>query len=112
MTGYIVTIITLLVIVWDIDGAEINAASIMSAFVLSYNLLLHWPVLFINLGIAVKEASMEVFQFANDWAGTGLDDYSLGVHNIIDLFAALFNWVNPWWWVEEDDGYKWDKMYE
>jgi len=48
----------------------------------------------------------------NDWAGSGLDDYSLGVHNIIDLIVACINWVNPVWWFEDDDGTKWDKMYE
>jgi len=75
-------------------------------------LILHAPILPLNFGIALKEFSMEFFQFAADWAGTGLDDYSLGVHNIVDLIVALFNWVNPIWWFAEDDGTKWDKMYE
>ena len=32
---------------------------------------------------------MEFIQFANDWAGTGLDDWSLGLHNITDFFLAI-----------------------
>ena len=96
----------------DLDGTEIRWVNIYSAMVLSYNLIMHAPILPICLGIAIKEFSMEFIQFVNDYAGTGLDDISLGLHNIVDLIVALFNWVNPLWWVEEDNGDKWDKMWE
>jgi len=109
---YVLGFVTLIVVMWDLDGEEITWASMMSAMVISYNLILHWPILIINTGIAVKEFSMEVFQFSNDWAGTGLDDWSLGFHNVIDLMIAMSNWVNPFWWFAADDGDKWDEMYE
>ena len=110
--GYLFMLVTDLIIMDDLDGTEIRWVNIYSAMVLSYNLIMHAPILPICLGIAIKEFSMEFIQFVNDYAGTGLDDISLGLHNIVDLIVALFNWVNPLWWVEEDNGDKWDKMWE
>ena len=110
--GYLAAFITLVVILDDMDGSDINWVSMYTVMVLSYNLILHAPIILMSIGIAIKEFSMEFIQFANDWAGTGLDDISLGFHNIIDLGIAMTNWLNPWWWVEEDNGDKWDKMYE
>jgi len=47
-----------------------------------------------------------------DVAGTPQDDYSIALHNVEDLFIDLSNWVNPWFWAEEDESGKWDTMYE
>jgi len=110
--GYITAVVTLFVVLDDLDGVDPNWANVFTAMTISYNLILHAPILPLCFGIALKEFSMEFIQFANDWAGTGQDDWSLGLHNVIDLIIALFNWINPWWWFEEDDGSKWDKMYE
>lgn len=110
--GYMMGVVTLFVVAWDLDGAEVTWVGMMTAMVLSYNLILHFPILLIGWGIALKEFSMEFVQMANDWAGTGLDDWSLGAHNVIDLMIACSNWLNPWWWFAEDDGDKWDDMYE
>lgn len=112
MILYAGALVTLFVILDDLDGSEITWVNMFSVMVLSYNLILHAGILPINLGIAAKEFSMEFIQFVNDWAGSGLDDWSLGMHNIIDLFVAMSNWLNPWWWFAEDDGDKWDNMYE
>ena len=109
---YIAALVTLIVILDDMDGQEITLVNMFTVMVLSYNLILHAPIIPLNIGIAIKELSMEFIQFANDWAGTGLDDISLGAHNIIDMGIAMTNWLNPWWWVEEDKGDKWDNMYE
>jgi len=112
MWYFLACFVILMVLINDMDGHEITWDGMFTAFFISYNLLLHWPVLVINFGIAVKELSMEFWQFANDFAGSGLDDTSLGFHNISDLLIALTNWIDPMWWIEEDDGFKWDRMYE
>ena len=109
---YFIGLVTVLDVAWDLDGADVGWAGMMTAMVISYNLLLHAPIMLINAGIVIKEFSMEFIQLANDWAGTGLDDWSLGAHNVIDLVVALSNWINPWWWFAEDNGDKWDDMYE
>ena len=110
--GYMLAMVTVMVIAWDLDGSDITWTGMLTAMTLSYHLILHAPIMFVNFGIAAKEFSMEFVQLANDWAGTGLDDWSLGAHNVVDLVIALCNWINPFWWFAEDDGDKWDDMYE
>jgi len=101
-----------MVILEDLDGAEVTYLNMYTVMVLSYNLILHCPILFINFGIIAKEISMEFIQFLYDVAGTPQDDYSIALHNVEDLFIDLSNWVNPWFWAEEDESGKWDTMYE
>lgn len=57
--GYMLGIVTLMVVAWDLDGAEVTWIGMMTAMVISYNLILHMPILFINFGICTKEFSME-----------------------------------------------------
>lgn len=57
--GYALAVVTLMVVAWDLDGAEVTWVGMMTAMVLSYNLILHAPIMLINIGIAVKEFSME-----------------------------------------------------
>lgn len=83
---YIIFSILLVVILDDLDGAEITYMNMYTVMVLSYNLIFHTPVLAINIGIILKEISMEFIQFMNDVAMTGMDDYSLATHNLLDLF--------------------------
>lgn len=59
--GYFLGVVTLMVVAWDLDGAEVTWVGMMTAMVLSYNLILHAPIMLINLGIAGKEFSMEFF---------------------------------------------------
>lgn len=107
---YIVALVELLVIIDDLDGSEVTFVNMYTVMVLAYNLILHAPIIPVNIAIAAKEGSMEFVQFLNDWAGTGLDDWSLGLHNIVDFFIAIGNWLNPWWWFS--DKKDWDEMYE
>lgn len=100
------------VVLDDMDGSEVTWVSMWTVLCLAYNIIIHAPTLLVDFGIAIKELSMEVIQFGNDWAGTGLDDWSLGLHNIVDMMVAISNWLNPWWWFADDDGDKWDSMYE
>lgn len=84
-----------------------------SVMVLAYNLILHFAILPVNFAIDLKEGSMEVIQFINDWAGTGLDDISLGLHNLVDMFIAITNLINPFWWYSKSNNrHNWDNMYE
>jgi len=110
--GYVFWAGVLIWILDDLDGGEITYTNIYSVMVLAYNLIIHTPVLMINLMIMVKEFSMEFLQLAYDVAGTSEDDYSLTVGNLEYLFIDLSNWVNPWFWAEEDATGKWDEMYE
>ena len=57
--GYALGVVTLLVVAWDLDGSDVTWVGMMTCMVLSYNLILHAPILLINLGIAIKEFSME-----------------------------------------------------
>lgn len=83
---YIALSILLVVILDDLDGAEVTYINMYTVMVLSYNLIFHVPVLAVNVGIILKEISMEFIQFCNDVAMTGMDDYSLATHNLLDLF--------------------------
>jgi len=47
-----------MVILEDLDGAEVTYLNMYTVMVLSYNLILHCPILFINFGIIAKEISM------------------------------------------------------
>lgn len=58
--GYLFALVTDLIILDDLDGSEIRWANVYSAMVLSYNLILHAPILPICIGISIKEFSMEV----------------------------------------------------
>ena len=107
---YVVALVQLLVVIDDLDGSEVTFVNMYTVMVLAYNLILHAPIIPVNMAIAGKELSMEFVQFLNDWAGTGLDDWSLGLHNIVDFFIAIGNWLNPWWWFS--DKKDWDEMYE
>jgi len=97
---YIAFSILLVVILDDLDGSDVTYMSMFTVMTLSYNLIFHTPVLLVNLMIIIKEISMELIQFANEVAGTGMDDYSLATKNILDLFTDIGNWFNPWWWSE------------
>lgn len=109
--SYLFWLVSLLVILDDLDENPVTWVGMFSCMTISYNLLLEAPVLPINIGIALKEASMELIQFANDVAGTGLDDWSLGFHNIVDMMVSMVNWFNPLFWMDEDED-KWETMYE
>ena len=110
---YVALSILLVVILDDLDNSEVTYMSMFTVMTLSYNLILHTPVLLVNLMIIIKEISMEFIQFVNEVAGTGMDDYSLATHNLLDMFTDIFNWVNPWWWAEAvDDPELFDKQYE
>lgn len=56
---YALAIVTLMVVAWDLDGAEITWVGMMTAMVISYNLILHAPILLVNFGICFKEFTME-----------------------------------------------------
>lgn len=75
--------------------------------VLSYNLILHFPVNIVTICVVMKEFSMEFFQFANNMAGTDMDDWSLGFANFLDMFRFVFDLVNPWWW-QSDEKWFWE----
>lgn len=103
------------ILIWvleNLDGSEITYLTMYTVMVLAYNLMLHLPVLAVNLAIILKEISMEFIQFLYDVALTPRDDYSLAIRNFEYLFIDLSNWVNPWFWAEEDATGKWDDMYE
>jgi len=102
MAFYIAAIVVLVDIVENWDHSEIEWATIYTALVISYNLILHFPVNVIFIVMFIKEVSMEFFQFANNLAGTELDDWSLGVANFANMFVFLFDLVNPWWWMSDD----------
>jgi len=93
----------LITILDDLDGHNITYSSVYTVMVLSYNLMFHSPQLIVNFVIILKEATMEGVQFLNDVAGTGMDDYSLLIHNFLDFFVAIGNWFNVWWWIEAVD---------
>jgi hypothetical protein len=57
--GYLAALVTLIVILDDMDGADINFVNMYTVMVLSYNLILHAPIILMSIGIAVKEFSME-----------------------------------------------------
>ena len=59
--GYLFALVTLLVVLDDLDGAQVKWANMYTVMVISYNLILHAPILPLNLGIALKEFSMEFF---------------------------------------------------
>lgn len=77
---------------WEGDyvGLEVGPADMFSAMVLSYNLILTAPILPINFVIALKELSMEWFQFMNKTFGYRSSDVALGFYNLIDLIKAMF----------------------
>ena len=87
----------------DWDNSEVTYTSIYTVMVLSYNLMMHLPILPINLLIVLKELSMEFMQFANNLAGTEFDDWSLGLANFINMFRFVFDIVNPWWWQSDEE---------
>jgi hypothetical protein len=110
---YIALSILLVVILDDLDNSDVTYMSMFTVMTLSYNLILHTPVLLVNLMIIIKEITMEFIQFVNDVAGTGMDDYSLASRNLLDMFTDIFNWFNPWWWAEAvDDPEMFDEQYE
>jgi len=59
--AYLFAFVTLLVILDDLDGSEASWVNVYSVMVLSYNLILHFPVIPMNFAIAIKEFSMEFF---------------------------------------------------
>ena len=67
-----------------------------------YNLILHVGQYAINWIIIVKEFSLEYFQFLGV-AGGPEDDISLGMHEFVELWIAIFELFNPWWWFSDDD---------
>lgn len=71
------------------------------AMVIFYNLVLHVGVFIINWVIMTKEFSLEYFQFLGI-AGGPEDDISLGMHEFAELWVAIFDLFNPWWWFSDD----------
>ena len=81
------------------DNDEMSA--ILWALALGYNLLVHLPIIPINLMIIIKESSMEFVQLGNDVAGTQDDQLSLGSSDLVQ-FLNLFNpltWLDYLIWV-------------
>ena len=86
--------IVLVVILDDWDGSDVTYMSMFTVMTLGYNLIFHTPVLLVNIMICIKEITMEFIQFANDIAGTGMDDYSLVARNFTDFFTDFGDWFN------------------
>ena len=93
-------LIELFNLVYDWTGVHDDLQKAFVAMTISYNLIIHMSIIPIILVITIKEGSMELFQFANDLAGTELDDTSLGFHNLVDMLQIF----NPWWWFDGDNG--------
>ena len=104
---YVLAAVKLADLMGDWDGEHIEMTTLILAMTISYNLILNVGILPVNFVIAIKELTMELFQFKDKLAGTGADDYSLALNNIIDFWVNIFDLFNPDWWSGKNKKWFW-----
>lgn len=81
------------------DGGEIDMLLCLFIF---YNLIENFPIVFINLGIMLKEFSLPWIQvIVNSKAPTDQDRVILGLIDIEETVIWLTHVFNPAWWAQQ-----------
>ena len=65
--------------IWWEDNSNANIITLLVNMNIGYNIIVNWSIVPINLGIVLKEISMEFLQMASNRAGEGDDKISLGM---------------------------------
>ena len=68
---------------------------------LAYNVILHFPVVFVNSFIIIKEFSLEFWQFlwGEDDDGNEMNDMALGFWDLVNVMDEGLWFIDPRTWI-------------
>jgi hypothetical protein len=82
------------------DHQYIDFGYVMTLFFLAYSIVMTFPIWFVNLGIIIKEISLEFFQLLTKTVNGQLAPYSLGKADVDIAFYDIFWFLNPFTWID------------
>jgi len=80
---------------------QYDVVDVLFNMFLVYNVILHFPVLFVNSFIIFKEISLEFWQFllGSDEEGNEYNDMALGFWDIVNLMDETLWFIDPRTWI-------------
>jgi hypothetical protein len=78
----------------DMELEETGAFDVLLNMFFIYNCILHSSIVVINIGIILKEFSLEIFEMQKVGGGAG-SDYNLSFARMLDDFEEEMWWADP-----------------